>query len=98
MRFMDVLTAYRKVSITNVGCLYSHIGLLIVVHPFKKNVCIACTNILQYVGKTVKTGERGRVHCFPYDVDSPTGPSRTHEQTCTSAKQAYDQQAPVSCF
>lgn len=44
----------------------------------------------------MKTGERVSILCFPYIVENPTGPPRTHEQTCIQARNASDGDEPVS--
>ena len=48
------------------------------------------------IGKSFKTGERGIVHCFPYCVENPSGPARTHKEICKSAKRAVESGKPVS--
>ncbi|XP_069103099.1 uncharacterized protein [Argopecten irradians] len=37
-----------------------------------------CCKCLQ-PGETLKTSQRGNVHVFPFNVENPEGPSRTHE-------------------
>ena len=56
-------------------------------------ICL-CPCILK--GETVKTGQRGRVQCFPYIADDPTGPPRTHKQTCIHARDADTEGSTVS--
>lgn len=40
--------------------------------------CLKC----QQPGQTVKTGERGHVHAFPFQKADPKGPPRTHKGFC----------------
>lgn len=53
--------------------------------------CLKC----EQPGKTVKTGERGHVHTFPFQNTDPKGPSRTHKKFVDNAKMAYDSNSIV---
>ena len=46
-------------------------------------------------GQTVKTGERGHVHAFPFQKTDPKGPPRTHKGFVDNAKMAYDSNSIV---
>ena len=48
--------------------------------------CLKC----EQPGQTVKTGERGHVHAFPFQEADPKGPPRTHKGFVDNAKLAYD--------
>ena len=48
------------------------------------------------VGETVKTCSHGRVHCFPYLPEDPTGPTRTDKQMREHAQKAYTEHSPAS--
>lgn len=41
------------------------------------------------------TGERGHVHCFPYNEEDPTGPLRTNAQLLQYAHDALESGLPV---
>ena len=58
-------------------------------------LCSIIANAYINLGETVKTGVRGRVHCFPYISEDPVGPMRTDEQTCEHAKKALSDHSPV---
>ncbi|KAK7880001.1 hypothetical protein WMY93_033332 [Mugilogobius chulae] len=46
-------------------------------------------------GETVKTGERGHVHAFPYQHGDPKGPLRTNEKFALDMKNANDTKTTV---
>lgn len=48
--------------------------------------CLKC----EQPGQTVKTGEKGHVHAFPFQPDNPKGPSRTHNNFIEHAMVAYE--------
>lgn len=43
----------------------------------------------------MSTAGRGHVHCYPYDMDDPTGPNRTNVQFLQFAKDAVTTGIPV---
>ena len=53
--------------------------------------CLKC----EQPGQTVKTGERGHVHAFPFQEADPKGPPRTHKGFVDNAKLAYDSKSIV---
>lgn len=53
--------------------------------------CLKC----EQPGQTVKTGERGHVHAFPFQEADPKGPPRTHKRYLDDAKSAYDTKSIV---
>lgn len=53
--------------------------------------CLKC----EQPGQTVKTGERGHVHAFPFQKTDPKGPPRTHKGFVDNAKMAYDSNSIV---
>lgn len=53
--------------------------------------CLKC----EQPGQTVKTGERGHVHAFPFQKTDPKGPPRTHKGFVDYAKMAYDSNSVV---
>lgn len=58
-------------------------------------LCSIFTNTYIMLGETVRTGGRGRVHCFPYIFEDPVGPIRTDEQTREHARKALSDRSPV---
>ncbi|KAM3613128.1 uncharacterized protein V6R79_020974 [Siganus canaliculatus] len=46
-------------------------------------------------GQTVKTGEKGHVHAFPFQGADPKGPPRTHKGMVDDAKMAFDSKSIV---
>lgn len=46
-------------------------------------------------GMTVRTEKGGSVHSYPYNLNDPTGPARTHEDFIKYAKQAVEQNLMV---
>ena len=48
------------------------------------------------IGNTLKTGNHGRVHVYPYIPEDPTGPVRTDQQTREAATTAHSNGTPVS--
>lgn len=54
--------------------------------------CLKC----EQPGQTVKTGERGHIHAFPFQEADPKGPPRTHKGFVDNAKLAYDSKSIVN--
>ena len=50
------------------------------------------------LGETVRTGTKGRVHCYPYISEDPVGPTRTDKQTRDYAKKAHLEGSPVCVY
>lgn len=53
--------------------------------------CLKC----EQPGKTIKTGERGHVHTFPFQTEDPKGPARTHTRFVEDAKLSFDSETIV---
>lgn len=53
-------------------------------------------NFCKQPGCTVQTERGGHVHCYPYQIEMPKGPSRTHGMYIESAKKAIQDNSTVS--
>lgn len=54
-----------------------------------------CCKCLQ-PGETFKTSHRGHVHVFPFDVENPEGPPRTHEGILQDANTALNENKVIN--
>lgn len=54
--------------------------------------------IMNDVGETIKTSEKGSVHIIPFDVANPSGPERTDSSFRSNAKSAISLNMPVSAW
>ncbi|XP_068737234.1 uncharacterized protein [Montipora capricornis] len=63
----------------------------LVCNAIQYNGASSCWKCLQQ-GKTVKTGQRGCVRVFPYQMQDPKGPQRTRAETEKNAREALANQ------